>query len=148
MKHLTYRELVHYLDLYSTDPVVRQLIGFILNGEDSVMSRLIEEGMDPATYEFSEDHEYFSPGEYIEHLRKCRQSAEDDLYLAQRDLDDAQHEVDRLKTRSVMQLLHEVERERTLSREKAYEANVKSERLERENAELKEKINVWKVMET
>lgn len=143
----TYRELVHHLDLYTTDPLVRKLIDYIVVGEDTVMTSLIDAGMDPASYEFSDSYEYYTPGDYIEHLRKNAGYYEDELHLAQADLQDMTDERDKLKTRSIMDFINEVTRERTLSREKEYEARQNSARLEQENAELKDKINVWTIME-
>ena len=146
MTNLSYPELVSYLDKYSTDPIVRQLINCIYAG-DGIVEGLVDVGMDPTTQEFEDAYSYYSPGEYILHLRNECDSMEQELRIAQDDLSEMTDERDRLKARGVIDLIKEVERERTMAREAAYEANKKSERLERENAELTEKINVWTIME-
>ena len=144
----TFRELVHYLDLTSTDPTVRLLVEMIQKGDGILANELIEEGMNPADYTFEYQGEICSAGEYVRQLRRDLECAESDLSAANWEIDDLRDERDKLKTRSVMDLIREVERERTTAREAAYEAKKESERLQRENAELTEKINVWKVMES
>jgi hypothetical protein len=143
----TYRELVHHLDLHTTDPLVRRLIDYIVEGEDSVMSGLIEAGMDPMSYEFSDSYEYYTPGDYIEHLRKNCQSVEDDLWVAQRELEDVVEERDRLKTRSVADLMASMEEQVKRAQAETVNAQRIARKVEQENDELKEKINVWTILE-
>lgn len=149
MKHLnyTYRELVHHLDMYSTDPLVRKLIEFIVSGEDSVMSGLIDVGMDPTTYEFSDSYEYFTPGDYIEHLRKNCDYMEQDLYVAREDLEEEQEKRKRLETRTVAELLAHMEEIVKRTKSDADNVNRMNIKLEQENDNLKDKINVWSIME-
>lgn len=147
MKNLTYRELVHHLDLYSTDPLVRRLIDYIVGGEDTVMSSLIDAGMDPMSYEFSDSYEYYSPGQYIEHLRKLCDDVEQDLRIAQDDLSDMTDERDRYKNRSVADLMASMSEEVRRAHTDRDNANRVARKYEQENDELKEKINVWTIME-
>lgn len=144
----TYQELVHHLDLYSTDPLVRRLIDFIVEGKNDVLSGLIDAGMDPVSREFNIDDVYLTPGEYIEHLHKARQSAEDELYLAQAELADTIDERDQLKTRSVAELMASMEELVKRANADAAEARRIAQKTEQENEELKDKINVWKIMES
>lgn len=149
MKNLnySYQELVNYLDMNTTDPMVRRLIDYILAGQDSVMSGLINAGMDPASYEFSDSYEYFSPGEYIEKLRRDCDSLEQDLRIAQDDLANMTDERDRLRTRSVAELLEDMEEQVKRAHAERDNANRISRKTNQENEELKEKINVWTIME-
>lgn len=112
------------------------------------MTSLIDAGMDPTAYEFSDGYEYFTPGDYIEYLRKQCQSAEDELYLAQADLADAIDERDRLKTRSVAELMASMEEIVKRAQAETVNAQHITRKVEQENLELKDKINVWKIMES
>ena len=46
---MTDRELLHYLDLYSEDPVMRRLMHLLGNTRGSIVEELEEAGMDPQT---------------------------------------------------------------------------------------------------
>jgi len=144
----SYRELVHYLDMHTTDPLVRRLINFILDGEDLVMTGLIDAGMDPLTFEFTDSYEYYSPGDYIEKLRRDCDSMEQDLHIAQDEYETVVRERDRLSTRSVANLLMDMEELVKRSNAERDQANRVVRKVEQENDELKEKINVWKVIES
>lgn len=147
--NLNINELIHYLDITSTDPTVRRLVDLLLERELTLYDELVDAGMDPQSYTFYYDgSSHYSPGEYINELRQNVNYFEQEMNIAQEERDDAVREADKLKVRSVMQLMEEVYRERTIARETAYQANKEAAELRAKNAELEEKINVWKVMET
>lgn len=144
--YLTATELINYLDITSNDPVVRRLLSLLQN--ETIKTELIGVGMDPVDCEFKEDWEYYSPGAYIEHLRN-----EVDYYQRESDewetrCGELEIECNKLKARSVAQLLEEMERSVKHAKSEAYEANRSRERIEQENKDLRDKINVWKVIES
>ena len=148
MKNLTYKELVHYLDLTTTDPMVRRLIDMIIGGENTLLEHLIEEGMDPVNQTFYLDHEELDPGTYIHHLKRNCEYFEEEMIIAQNERDEEQEMRKRLETRSVADLLASMEEIVKRSKAEVDNANRIQRKTEQENDELKEKINVWTILET
>jgi hypothetical protein len=144
----TYQELVHYLDISTTDPLVRKLIDFIITGENTVLEQLIEEGMDPVTQTFYHDHEELDPGTYIHHLKRDSDYYQEEMEIAQNERDEEQVKRKRLETRSVADLLASMEEIVKRSKAEVDNANRIQRKTEQENDELKEKINVWTIMES
>ena len=152
---MTDQELLHYLDLYATDPLVLRLARMLGNTHSGLIADLAEAGMDPDTWQFSTDWGSMYPGEYIEDLRNALSHAESELNEVKSQLEDVVEERDELKTRSIMDFVEEVRQERRAAGHKVSEAMRESERYRKEteqyrkeNEELKDKINVWKILET
>ena len=140
---MTYRELVHYLDLNSTDPVVRRLVVMLTDGPNGIIAGLEKAGMDPKTWLFDGGYDSMSPGEYIEELRhKVRDLNEDNDDL-QTQIAWIEGERDKLKVRSVMELIEEVNKEKTRCSVIASEAIKESIKVKEENAKLREQIDMW-----
>lgn len=139
-------ELMHYLDLYSTDPVVRRLIGVLARTRGSLIDDLEAVGMDSQRWTFGDGWTKYSPGQYIEELRHDVERAEDELRLAQDELSGMQDECDRLKTRTIMQFIEEVQSEKRISKANADEAHKEANRVREENAKLREQIDMWGAM--
>lgn len=142
----SYEELVHYLDLTATDPVVRRLVN-MLNTDSSLISGLIEAGMNTTTFTFEEDYQDYTPGEYIEYLEKEVQSHADRANDWEWKYDQVAEERDQLKVRSIAQVLHEMEKEVIVAKELKYAAERNLSQVKEENKELKDKINVWQILE-
>lgn len=138
---MTVRELIHYLDLYSTDPVVRLLLDKI-NNEDLV-SQLVDVGMDPVTNTFDDDRMTFYPGEYIEHLRRELFDVRDELDDLQYRYDDVVEQRDELKTRNIMDFIEEVRQEQRTNQDLVKEAMGVVQTYKQENERLKEQIDMW-----
>jgi hypothetical protein len=139
-------ELMHYLDLYSTDPVVRRLIGVLARTRGALINDLEAAGMDSQSWTFGEGWNKFSPGQYIEELRNDVERAEDELRLAQDELSGMLDECERLKTRTIMQFIEEVQSEKRISKANADEAYKEAARVRQENAKLREQIDMWGAM--
>ena len=139
-------ELMHYLDLYSEDPVVRRLIGVLARTRGALINDLEAAGMDPQSWTFGEGWNKFSPGQYIEELRNDVERAEDELRLAQDELSGMLDECERLKTRTIMQFIEEVHSEKRISKANADEAYKEAARVRQENAKLREQIDMWGAM--
>ena len=155
LNHLSDVELLRYLDLTSTDPLIKRLINMLSAPNGGLVGDLVEAGMDPNTWVFTDDHQDYYPGDYITHLQKMVAYAEDDRAVAEMDLADAREELDKLSRRTVTQLLVDAEeaistaeanrRYATREAEKAHEV---IDKVQAENRELKEKLGVWNIMST
>ncbi len=145
--NLTYKEIIDYLDRYSTDPMIRRLLEYIDDKEENVIEGLVEVGMDPVDYRIEGEHGYSLPGPLIEELRGevsylRRESDEwQEKYIDMKD------ERDRLKARSVADLLAELNDQIKRAETAAKEADRKASYLQKRNAELEDKINVWTILE-
>lgn len=136
-------ELMHYLDLYSEDPVVRRLIGVLARTRGSLIDDLEAAGMDSQRWTFGDGWTKYSPGQYIQELRHDVERAEDELRLAQHELQDLEDECNQLRTRTVVQLIEEVQQEKKASASRANEAWKEANRVREENAKLREQIDMW-----
>jgi hypothetical protein len=136
-------EFMHYLDLYSEDPVVRRLVDVLTRTRGALIDDLEHAGMDSQSWTFGEGWNKYSPGQYIEELRNDVRHAESELELAQEELQQAIDERDQLKVRSVMQLIEEVQQEKNASASRANEAWKEANRVREENAKLREQIDMW-----
>lgn len=139
-------ELMHYLDLYSEDPVVRRLIGVLARTRGALIDDLEAAGMDSQSWTFGEGWNKFSPGQYIQELRHDVERTEDELRLAQDELSGMLDECERLKTRTIMQFIEEVHSEKRISKANADEAYKEAARVRQENAKLREQIDMWGAM--
>ena len=136
-------EFMHYLDIYNDDPIVRRLIGVLERTRGALVDDLMDAGMDDQDWTFGTGWSKQSPGQYIRQLRHELDQAESDLRLAQRELADLEDERDRLKTRSIMQFVEEVQQEKRAATHKILAAQEETKRIAQENTKLKEQINMW-----
>ena len=139
-------ELLHYLDLYSDDPLIRRLVNVLAKTRGALIDDLEHAGMDSQSWTFGEGWNKYSPGQYIEELRNEVRHAESELELAQEELEQAINERDQLKVRSVMQLIEEVNKEKTRCSLIASNAMKESNRVREENDKLREQIDMWGAM--
>jgi hypothetical protein len=137
------QELLHYLDLSSNDPLIRRLINVLAKTRGALIDDLESAGMDSQTWTFRDGCIQWSPGQYIEELRNDLRRAEDDLEMAQHELEQAIDERDQLKVRGVMQLIEEVNREKTRCSLIASDAMKDANRVREENDKLREQIDMW-----
>ena len=137
------QELLHYLDLSSNDPLIRRLINVLAKTRGALIDDLESAGMDSQSWTFGEGWNKFSPGQYIEELRNDVRHAEDELELAQDDLRQAIDERDQLKTRTIMQFMDEVNKEKIRCSLIASDAMKESNKVREENDKLREQIDMW-----
>lgn len=136
-------ELMHYLDLYSEDPVIRRLIDVLTRTRGAIISDLEDAGMDPQTWTFQDDYHRMFPGQYITDLRHQRDELESNLNYAKNDLEEVTEERDQLKTRNIMAFIEEVMQERKTASHKVQAATIESNKVREENAKLREQIDMW-----
>jgi hypothetical protein len=155
LNHLSDVELLRYLDLTSTDPLVIRLINMLSAPNGGLVGDLVEAGMDPNTWVFTDDHQDYYPGDYITHLQKMVAYAEDDRAVAEMDLADAREELDKLSRRTVTELLVDAQRAIDSAKsnhlyavreaEKAHEV---IDKVQAENRHLKEQLGMWNILGT
>ena len=144
-EHLSVKELIHYLDLYHEDPLVRRLVKLLR--EESLIEDLEQVGMDPVDKVFKDDGwEYRTPSEYIQHLRN-------DIDYHVRECDDLQSqvydlekEVNRLSTIGIMNFVADVKHklDMTIMEKDRAIARAEEEKVLRKSAE--QKFEFWDKM--
>ena len=140
---MTDLEMLHYLDVYSDDPLIRRLVDVLTRTRGAIISDLEAAGMDPQTWTFETDWQRQYPGEYIQYLRRERDEAESDLEHTKYKLEEAEQELDELKTRSIMDFVQEVWQEKKVATFKVQEALKEAQAQKEENERLKEQIDMW-----
>lgn len=110
------------------------------------MFELYRVGMDD-DMRFEGDYEYYSPGDYIEHLRSDADYHRQESSEWQHKYEDMKDERDSLRARSVADLLSEMETQVRNAKNAKYTAEQEMHRVQQQNRELQEKINVWTIME-
>jgi hypothetical protein len=155
LNHLSDNELLNYLSLHSNDPLILRLVDMLSTTRGGIISDLVDAGMDPNTWTFTEDYQEYYPGDYVTHLQKSVAYAVDDLAVAEMDLADAREKLDKLSRRTVTELLVNAEEaistaetNRRYAVREAEKAHEVIDRVQAENRELKEKLGVWNIMST
>lgn len=136
-------ELLHYLDLCSDDPLIRRLVDVLARTRGALIDDLVDAGMDAQHWTFGDGWNQQGPGEYIQELQRQIRGLEDDNDDLRKHKEELEDECDRLKSRSIMQFLQEVEREKSKSQSLVTEAMNTVRAFRDENAKLKEQIDMW-----
>ena len=140
---MTDLELLHYLDIYSDDALIRRLIEVLTRTRGEIISDLEEAGMDPQTWTFGDGWNKMFPGQYITDLEKQVKYVEEELEHTKYKLEEAETELDELKTRSIMDFVQEVWQEKRTASFKVSEAMKEAEHQRKENDRLREQIDMW-----
>ena len=138
---MTLRELIHYLDLYNTDPMVHRLIQRLDHSD--LRLELEAVGMDPVSGQFKDDYTDYTPGEYIEQLRRDREYSHEEVDDLRYKYEHLKDKYDELKTRSIMQFIEEVKQEQRANQELVKESMATIQAFKKENERLKEQIDMW-----
>jgi len=148
LNHLTDLELLNYLDLTSSDPIVLRLVNMLIGIRGGIVGELVEIGMDPATNIFTVDYQDYSPAEYIQHLESNTDWLEDELVVSQREVQELREEVKRLKIRSVVDILSEAKSAIRTAESLTRDAVKAAEKAQDENKILKEQLGIWNTLKT
>lgn len=148
LNHLSDTELLHYLDLYSTDPIVQRLVDILSTTRAGLVDDLVDAGMDPDTWIVEDDGDRYTPGDYIVHLRSLAQHERDDRHTAEDEQYLLQREVDRLSARNIVDFLHEAKDLIDNANRNAASAVRSAHDLDCQNKELREKLDMWTIMKT
>ena len=148
LNHLSDTELLHYLDLYSTDPIVQRLVNILSTTRAGLVNDLVDAGMDPETWLIEADGDKYTPGDYIVHLRSLVQYERDERHCAEDEQERLQREVDRLSARTIVDFLHEAKELVDRADRNAARAIRSAHELDCQNKELQEKLEMWTIMKT
>ena len=140
---MTDMEMLHYLDMYSDDPLIRRLVDVLLNTRGSLINELENAGMDPKTWTFKTDWQEQYPGDYIIQLRSDLENAQEDLSELQYRHEELQDKYDQIKTRTIMEFIEEVQQEKRTNQGLVKEAVATVQAFKKENERLKEQIDMW-----
>lgn len=140
---MTDLELLHYLDLYSDDPLIRRLIDVLTRTRGEIISDLEEAGMDPQTWTFGDGWNKMFPGQYITDLEKQLEYANDELEDAKYKLEQVEEKLEQLQTRSIMEFVQEVWTEKAKNAEIVKEAMGTIKAYRDENDKLLKQIDMW-----
>lgn len=146
LSHLTEKELVGYLDKHSTDPVVRRLVDIMMGKQVGLVTELVEVGMHTENWEFLHDYQDYTPGAYIEFLRKELQSTEDELYIREREFEDLEVELRKLKARTVLEWMDELKEELRRSDYERDQARQERDSARISEQNMKSKMKVWRAL--
>jgi hypothetical protein len=145
--NLTYNELRDQLDRYSTDPLVHKLLEYINDKEENIIEGLVDIGMDEHG-RIEGDNGWSLPGPYISELRNDVDYYQRETQEWEEKYEDMKAERDRLKARSVADLLADMNEKIRRAEAEAREVDRIATQLKARNRELEEKINVWTVLES
>ena len=132
--HYSDSELLNYLDLYSTDPVIRRLLT-IADRSEQFISELHNVGMDTDVY----FENTFSPAEYIQHL-------ENEIECYSRDLAQATNRVYQLETRTLMSFVEDVNQALKAANQKVTRISIDLRKAEEELKESQDKLKAWNLL--
>lgn len=141
---MTTKELIHYLDLYSDDPVVRRLVRLLQ--EESLVEELAALGMDPVTREFKHDWEYYGPAEYIEKLRGDIDYYVEECNDLENQVRELEGEVTRMSTVSLVNFIADVKHKLDMNNLETARANNRAEAERAARKEAEQKFEFWDKM--
>jgi hypothetical protein len=128
--------------------MVRKLLEYIDDKEENIIEGLIDVGMDPLNGRIEGDNGWFLPGPYIYELRNDVDYFQRESQGWEEKYEDMKAERDRLKARSVADLLADMQEKIRRAEAEAREADRILTQYRARNKDLEEKINVWKVLES
>lgn len=143
-QHLTAGELIRYLDLTSTDPLVRKLIQLLQ--DESLIYELESAGMDPVTREFKHDWEYFGPASYIEKLRNDVDYYVEECNNLENKVRELEGEVTRMSTVSLVNFIADVHHKLEMSKFEQGRAERRAEAEREARKEAEQKFEFWDKM--
>jgi hypothetical protein len=146
--HLSDKEVIQYADKHTEDPLARRLVDILMARNEGIITELIEAGMDSVHWTFIYEHEEYSPKDYIEHLLKQLAYTEDDLWVAQRELDDRLQDLKKMEARTILEVMADLKK--TIDR---VDSDIILARQERDRAIIserrtKDQMKVWTALST
>ena len=143
--NMTPKELVHYLDLYSEDPVVRRLVEFLSN--NTLVEDLVEAGMDPVDMTFEYDGwERKTPADYIHALKNDVNYFEREADEKDYEIENLKKEVNRLSTKSLVSFIADVQQTLETAKMEQGRAERRAEHEKKLREEAEQKFEFWDKM--
>jgi predicted small metal-binding protein len=128
--------------------MVRRLLDYVNDKEENIIEGLIDIGMDPDSGRIEGDCGWHLPGPYISELRNDVDFHQREAQEWEEKYEDMKAERDRLKSRSVADLMSNMQELIKRAEAQAREADRIATQLKARNKDLEDKINVWTVMES
>jgi hypothetical protein len=128
--------------------MVHKLLEYINDKEENIIEGLIDIGMDPINGRIEGDNGWSLPGPYISELRNDVDYYQRESQEWEEKYEDMKEERNRLKARSVADLLADMNEKIKRAEAEAREVDRIATQLKARNKDLEEKINVWKVLES
>lgn len=142
IQHLTDDELIRYLDIHSTDPIVQRLVKIFQDNDDMIFQQLVNAGMDRNGL-FETNYEYKPVGEYIEHLRSELAYYQTEAEELEYKLADEKDRVKELSARSIADVMSELRQEIKSVDQRAHNNERARERAEEARDLAREQLRMW-----
>jgi t-SNARE complex subunit (syntaxin) len=137
LNHLSDNELISYIIKYDDDPVRVRLATYMERIAGALIDDLEYAGMDPTyctfTTEWGSDR---LPGQYITHL-------EEEVDIRDREIRDLVEELDKMKLRSIVEVMDEFRNEIARLDRTVRAANEDMRRLEIQRNDALNQLNMW-----
>jgi hypothetical protein len=147
LEHLSDEELIHHLDIHSTDPVVRRLVKIFNDNNDMIYKQLLQVGMSRDGL-FESSYEYMSVGEYIEHLRSEVAYYQNEAEELEYKLDDEKEKSKRLSARGIAEVIEELHQEIKRVDQRARDSEQACVRAEEDRKLAREQLKAWNHLRT
>ncbi len=139
---LTDDELIRYLDMTSTDPIIRRLVDIFVKNDDMIFKQLLDVGMGRDGL-FETDYEYKPVGEYIEHLRSELAYYQTEAEELEYKLDDEKEKVKSLGARSIAEVMAELREQIRISDSRVQQATRDINKAEEARDLAREQLRAW-----
>ena len=138
---MTDNELIDYTIKFDTDPVRVRLATFMDRYPGAILDDLERAGMDETFCTFRDKDTYteYLPGQYISHL-------EEEVRYLQEQLHDALDEIESMKPMTVTELIATLRQEILAEKYRKEDAERKRWQAEKEKEEMKDKMDMWAIL--
>jgi hypothetical protein len=138
---MTDNELIDYTIKFDTDPVRVRLATYMDRHPGAILDDLERAGMDPefCTFRDKDTCNDYLPGQYITHL-------EEEVRYLKEQLHEALDEIEEMKPMSVTELIATLRQEILAEKYRKEHAEHKRWQAEKEREEMKEKLDMWAIL--
>ena len=139
--NMTDNELIDYTIKFDTDPVRVRLATYMDRHPGAILDDLEQAGMDPVwcTFRSEENGNTYLPGQYISHL-------ENEIEYLHEQLKEAYDEIEELKPMSVSELIATLRQEILAEKYSKERAEQKRWEAEKDREEMKNKLDMWAIL--
>ena len=141
LNHLSDNELIDYIIKYDDDPIRVRLATHMQRVSGAIIDDLVYAGMDETWCNFRSvvNHSEYLPGPYISHL-------ENEIEFLQNQANQDAKEIKELKARSIMDLIVELKQEIRTAEFVRDEAVRDRKYAEANEAAMKNKLDMWAIL--
>ena len=141
LNHLTDNELLDHIIKYDEDPVRVRLATYMERVPGAIIDDLEFAGMDPTFCNFRSivNHSEYHPGMYISHL-------ETEVEYLQDRIGELHEELEKLKARTVLDLMEELKNQIRSAEFSAREAIRERDKAQENESLMKHKLDMWALL--